>query len=50
MIIESGIVALIAPVVISVAILVIMMQIAFWRNATVSWVLSCLSIAAVISC
>jgi len=46
MIIESGIVALIAPVVISVAILVIMMQIAFWRNATVSWVLSCLSIAA----
>lgn len=46
MIIESGIMALIAPVVISVATLIVMMQIAFWRNATVSWVLTCLSIAA----
>ena len=44
MIIESGIMALIAPVVISVATLVLMMQIAFWRNATVSWVIACLSI------
>ena len=40
---ESGIIALIAPVVLSIATLVLMMQIAFWRNSTVSWVIACLS-------
>lgn len=41
--ITNGLVALIAPVVLSFATIILMMQIAFWRNATVSWVLSCLT-------
>jgi len=44
--IESGIIAMLAPVVLSVAALVIMMQIAFWRHATLSWALTCLSLLA----
>lgn len=42
--IEIGIQALLAPVILSVASLVIMMQIAFWRNSNVSWFLTCVSL------
>jgi len=36
--------AMLSPIVLSVVILVLMMQIAFWRHATTSWILSCLGI------
>jgi NADH-quinone oxidoreductase subunit N len=41
--------ALVAPVVLSVAALVLMMQIAFWRNALISWILSCASFLVAIA-
>jgi len=44
--IESGIQALLAPIALSIGAMVLMMQIAFWRHATASWVLSCLIIIA----
>lgn len=44
----TGVQALLAPIVLSVGAMVLMMQIAFWRHATASWVLSCLIIAAAI--
>lgn len=48
----AGMQALIAPVILSVGILILMMQIAFWRNAIISWALTCvvfvLAIAALI--
>lgn len=37
--------ALIAPAFLSAFVLVLMMQIAFWRNANTSWLLSCLALA-----
>ena len=46
MTIENGMIALIAPVVLSIAIIVLMMQIAFWRNTTVSWFIAWISFAA----
>lgn len=42
--IESGIQALIAPVSLSIAIIVLMIQIAFWRNSAVSWGLTCVAL------
>ena len=42
--------SLIAPVILSAAAIVLMLQIAFWRNAVASWVLSCLSFAVAILC
>lgn len=36
--------ALLAPLLLSVAILILMMQIAFWRHSTASWLLTCLSL------
>lgn len=44
--IESGIYALIAPVILSAAAVVLMLQIAFWRNITVSWLICAVSLAA----
>ena len=38
---ETGIQALLAPLVISIVSLVLMMQIAFKRHATISWILGC---------
>ncbi|MBT5031029.1 MAG: NADH-quinone oxidoreductase subunit N [Proteobacteria bacterium] len=38
---ELGIQALAAPLVLSIAALLVMMQIAFWRHTLVSWVISC---------
>lgn len=38
--------ALIAPVILSASTIVLMMQIAFWRNAIVSWVLACITFLA----
>lgn len=35
--------ALISPVVLTVASIIIMMQIAFWRNPRISWLLSCVT-------
>lgn len=36
--------AMLSPIVLSAVILVLMMQIAFWRHATTSWIISCLGI------
>lgn len=41
----AGVQALLAPLVLSIGAMVLMMQIAFWRHATASWVLSCIIIA-----
>lgn len=38
--------AMLAPLVISLASLVLMMQIAFWRHSHASWVISCLTLLA----
>ena len=43
---ELGIQALLAPLVLTGAALVVMMQIAFWRHSIVSWVLSCGALVA----
>lgn len=42
----SGTQAMLAAVILSVASLVLMMQIAFWRNTTVSWILTVITILA----
>lgn len=38
--------SMLMPLILSGAILIIMMQIAFWRHATTSWILSCVSLLA----
>ncbi|MEM7361086.1 MAG: NADH-quinone oxidoreductase subunit N [Pseudomonadota bacterium] len=38
--------SMLMPLILSAAILIIMMQIAFWRHATTSWILSCASLVA----
>ena len=43
---ELSLQAMLSPVVLSVAALLLMMQIAFWRHATTSWIISCLAIGA----
>ena len=43
---ELGIQALAAPLILSAAALVVMMQIAFWRHTLVSWVVSCGALVA----
>ncbi|MDG1904623.1 MAG: NADH-quinone oxidoreductase subunit N [Arenicella sp.] len=42
----TGVMAMLAPTVMSAGALILMMQIAFWRHATASWVLSCVVIVA----
>ena len=42
----AGVQAMLAPVVLSAGAMVLMMQIAFWRHATLSWALSCLIVIA----
>lgn len=39
---------LIAPAVLTAAIMIMMMQIAFWRNTTASWAISCVALIAAI--
>lgn len=47
----ASIQALIAPLFLSVCVLLLMIQIAFWRNANTSWILSCLALAiAIVLC
>jgi len=41
---EQGIHAMLSPLVLTAVIIVLMMQIAFWRHATTSWLLSCVGI------
>lgn len=41
---EMGIQAMLASVVVSVAVIILMMQIAFWRNAAVSWAFTCFAL------
>ena len=36
--------AMLSPIVLSIVVIVLMMQIAFWRHATASWVISCVGI------
>ena len=43
---EIAIQAMLAPVILSVGSLVLMMQIAFWRHSTTSWIITCVTIAA----
>ena len=38
--------AMLAPVILSVGSLVLMMQIAFWRHSTTSWLITCATLAA----
>ncbi len=41
---EVGVHAMLAPLILSLAILFMMMQIAFWRNALTSWLLACITL------
>ncbi len=43
---EIGLVAALAPVVLSVGALIMMIQIAFWRHAITSWLICCVSLIA----
>lgn len=42
---EAGMHAMLAPSVLSAAIIILMIQIAFWRQAAVSWMISCIGVA-----
>jgi len=46
---EANTQAMLAPLILSVATLVLMIQIAFWRHAITSWLICCLSVAASIA-
>ena len=46
---EAGSLALMAPLVITVASLALMMQIAFWRHALGSWVITCLTLVVALA-
>ena len=46
--IESAIYALIAPALLSAAAIILMLQIAFWRSTTVSWLISIVSLLVAI--
>jgi len=43
---ETNVYAMLAPIVLSIAALLMMLQIAFWRHAVTSWVICCLSLLA----
>ena len=46
---ELGVQAMLAPLILSLAILLMMIQIAFWRHAITSWLICCISLVASIA-
>ena len=46
---ETNVIAMLAPLILSVATLVMMIQIAFWRHAITSWIICCITLTACIA-